>query len=405
MSISKIQQKTLSKLLDKYEKSKTFLETNRVNQTFSKAVVDLFPKYADDSEYEFFCDVNEALGELKAKKLIKISYKRGDIVDKVQLNLEQLENCYLFLGRQPKKDENVWFEEVWSEFEDCEVLRKYVACQRELLRRNRQVEYYNGNHADYIDTLQLVQALLNNEMEIYVRDFSMRLFSDSKRVEQLSVSACALLFSYGDYQEKENVLEECGVVRTPTYVYVKGKGHLVFPNQTIDLTRLPGDIAISTNTLQGLQEVIVLGSCVITVENMTSFHDFVDNDAIVVYQGGFHNKTKREFLKKMYEQNTDKKYFHFGDIDAGGFLIFEHLRRKTGIPFQTLCMDVNTLQCHQNQTKPLEGTDRKRLQKLMDTYPEHQDVIGYMLENDCKLEQEAVKVDEIEYWTICPMTN
>ncbi len=309
MSISKIQQKTLNKLLDKYEKSKTFLKTNRVNQNFSKAVVDLFPKYADDSEYEFFCDVNEALGELKAKKLIKISYKQGEIVDKVQLNLEQLENCYLFLGRQPKKEENAWLKKVWSEFEDGEVLRKYVACQRELLERNRQVEYYNGNHGDYIDMLKLVQVLLKNETEIYIRDFSMKLFSDSKRVEQLSSVASALLFTYGDYQEKENVLEECGVVRTPTYVHVKGKGHLVFPNQIIDLTMLPGDIAISTNTLQGLQEVIVLGSRVITVENMTSFHDFVDNDAIVVYLGGFHNKTKREFLKKMYGQNTEKNIF------------------------------------------------------------------------------------------------
>ncbi len=78
-------------------------------------------------------------------------------------------------------------------------------------------------------------------------------------------------------------------------------------------------------------------------------------------------------------------------------MIFEHLRRKTGIPFRTLCMDVNTLQCHQNQTKPLEGTDRKRLQKLMDTYPEHCEVISYMLENDCKLEQEAVKFHETEH--------
>lgn len=397
MIISKIQQKTLNKLLDKYEKSKTFLETNHVNQSFSKSVEELFPKYADDSEYEFFCDVNEALGELQVRKFIEISYKRGNIVDKVRLNLEQLENCYSFLGRHPKKDENIWFEGIWNEVKNCEILRKYVACQRERLGRNRQVEYYNGNRVDYADMLKLVQALLKNETEVYVRDFSMKLFSDSKRVEQLSSAASALLFSYGDYQEKENVLEECGVVRTPTYVCIKGKGQLVFPNQTIDLTRLPGDVAISTNTLQELQQIVIEGTRVITVENMTSFHDFTDAEAIIVYLGGFHNKTKREFLKMMYKQNADKEYFHFGDIDAGGFFILEHLRRKTGIPFRTLCMDVSTLQRYQNQTKPLEGYDRKRLQKLMDTYPEHREVVSYMLKNDCKLEQEGVKGERYIY--------
>lgn len=59
---------------------------------------------------------------------------------------------------------------------------------------------------------------MENEEEIYVRDFSVRLFRDSKRVEKLASKAKALLFQYsGDaFVEKENMLEECGVVNTPT---------------------------------------------------------------------------------------------------------------------------------------------------------------------------------------------
>ncbi len=208
MSVSKIQQKTLNKLLDKYEKSKTFLETNKVNQTFTKLITELFPKYGDDAEYEFFCDVNEALEELQERKLIGLQYKRKNILHKVCLNTEQLEACYTFVDRKPKKDENAWFENVWKSFEGCEVLRKYVENQHTLLGKNHQVEYYNGNHVDYIDMLTLVQALVNNENEVYIRDFSMKLFSDSKRVEQLSSTAGALLFTYGDYQEKSKPLTE-----------------------------------------------------------------------------------------------------------------------------------------------------------------------------------------------------
>ena len=65
MDIEKIKQKTLHKLLDQYEKSKTFTGNNQVNQSFSKRVGELFPKYVDDSEYDFFCDVNEALKALE----------------------------------------------------------------------------------------------------------------------------------------------------------------------------------------------------------------------------------------------------------------------------------------------------------------------------------------------------
>ncbi len=178
---------------------------------------------------------------------------------KVCLNTEQLEACYSFADRKPKKDENVWFENVWKSFEGCEVLREYNKHQRRLLSKNHQIEYYNGNHTDYIDMLTLVQALVDNEHEIYIRDFSMKLFSDSKRVEQLSSAAGTLLFAYGDYQEK------------------------------------------------------------ITIENLTSFHDF-----------------------------------------------------------------------SKEKTKPLTENDRKRLIKLAETYPEHQQIIHYMLQYNCKLEQEAV---------------
>ncbi len=390
MSVSKIQQKTLNKLLDKYEKSKTFLKTNRVNQTFAKLITELFPRYGDDAEYDFFSEVNEALEELQARKLIGLQYKRGNVLHKVFLNIEQLETCYAFVDRKPKKDENVWFENVWKSFEGCEVLREYNKHQRRLLGNNHQIEYYNGNHADYIDMLTLAQALVDNENEIYIRDFSMKLFSDSKRVEQLSSAVSALLFSYGDYQERENVLEECGVVRTPTYVCLKGSGRLLFAEQEIDLSKIPGDIALSTATLQGIQQVCVDCERVITIENLTSFHDFSKEDTLAVYLGGFHNKTKREFLKLLYQQNPNKIYRHFGDIDAGGFYILEHLRRKTGIPFTTLGMDIDTIQRYQEKSKVLTENDRKRLIKLAETYPEHQQIIYYMLQYNCKLEQEAV---------------
>ena len=51
-------------------------------------------------------------------------------------------------------------------------------------------------------------------------------------------------------------------------------------------------------------------------------------------------------------------------------------------------MDVSTLMNYENYTKKLTENDRIRLQSLRDS--EFKEVVEYMLENNCKLEQEAL---------------
>jgi len=57
------------------------------------------------------------------------------------------------------------------------------------------------------------------------------------------------------------------------------------------------------------------------------------------------------------------------------------------IPFK---MDIETLKSYSKYTKELTENDRARLLRLADT--QHNNVIEYMLENNCKLEQEAIHV-------------
>lgn len=57
----KYEKQILNVLLDKYEGSKSFIGTNQVNQSFTCKVAQMFPKYKDDSEYELFCAINEAV--------------------------------------------------------------------------------------------------------------------------------------------------------------------------------------------------------------------------------------------------------------------------------------------------------------------------------------------------------
>ncbi len=401
MTFKKIQETVLNKLLDKYEKSKTFTGTNQVNQSFAKRISDIFPKYNDDAEYDLFCDINEALHELEMLQYISITCKRGDIINMVSLNVANLEKTYKFVSREPKRDECGWlldtmkaFEEKVKNSSDAELLGRYFQVQREKISKNQKVEYYDGDKDDYNDLLMLVSVLLTNNSEIFVRDLSIRLFHDSKRVEKLESKAKGLLYQYGDYLDKDSVFEECNVLKTPTYVSVKGNAILVIAGQTVDLSKFVGDIALSTELLKELENITVTGTRVVTVENLTSFHNYgvvkKDADDFVIYLGGFHNRAKREFLMKLYEWNENKEYRHFGDIDAGGFYILEHLKRKTGIPFISMNMDISTLDKYMEHTKELTINDRKRLEALLGKIKNDREVIEFMLKNGCKLEQEAV---------------
>lgn len=50
-----------------------------------------------------------------------------------------------------------------------------------------------------------MKLICANEEEQFIRDFSIKCFSDSKRVEVLASKAQSLMYQYGDYQEKESL--------------------------------------------------------------------------------------------------------------------------------------------------------------------------------------------------------
>lgn len=426
----KMQSKVLGHLLDSYEKSKTFQGENLVNQNFSVNIGKLFPRYQDDAEYDYFCQVNQSMEELGSASLVTLEYQGRGILKKVRLNLEKLEDCYRLLGRMPRRQEQQELTALWEDLlyweegarpERILPLLRYIEAQRVRIRKNQNVEYYGHDLVEYRDLLTAARAVLENREEVFVRNFSIQLFHDSKRLELLAPRLEALLYQYGEFQERGNVLEECGVVHTPTYVMMKGNGGLRLgdcgqgrrpggresePAQKIDLSGLKGDLALSTESLRSITELTVWGGRVVTVENLTSFHDYPAGEDFVVYLGGFHNKVKRDFLAELYRQNPTKEYRHFGDLDAGGFYILEHLKRKTGIGFRSLYMDVATLRRYEKDQRPLTENDRKRLQQLWqmlqdqkergECLEDYGEVIAYMLDRGCKLEQEAVRLGGLE---------
>ncbi len=387
--MSKYEKTILNSLLDKYEKSKSFTGDNKVNQKFAVKITSLFSQYADHSNFEVFQSVNEAVDLLARKKLVSAKINKAKVCSEVHLNMNEIDEVYQYIGRTQKRDINNAVIKLLDEYKDKnEILKRYCETQAERIKSNKSIQFFNNDLPEYENLLLAVDRILVVDSETFLRDFSVRIFKDSKLFEHISSKVINLLFEYGDFPEKDQVLENLNIIKNPTYVNCKGAGTLIISEQRIDLSALRSDIAISSSMLDDIEKIEITGKSVMTVENLTSFHTADSRDIFLMYLGGFHNRVRREFIKKIHRQNPGVAFYHFGDIDAGGFYILKHLQRQTGIDFRPYKMDLKTLKEYRDYAKRLTDNDRDRLKKLKGS--EFDEVIDYMLDHNCKLEQEAI---------------
>jgi hypothetical protein len=387
--MGRYEKRILNELLDKYENSKSFKGTNKVNQRFKVRISNLFPKYEDHSDYDLFRAVNEEVDILARKGFVVPRESGGGVIREVYLNVEDLEEVYSYINRVPKDDINAKLEELISGYlGNGEILDIYLKDQLKRIGENRSVRFFSGDFEEFERILMAVRELENLHLEQFIREFSVRLYKDSKAFGQIQGKVESILYDYGDFPEKDEILGNLNLMRTPTYVNFKGSGKVSLSGQEIDLSRLDSDIAISSSMLDKIELVQVFKGKVITVENLTSFHRFMEEGYFVLYLGGFHNRVRRDFISMLHDQNSEARFYHFGDIDAGGFLILEHLRRTTGIDIIPYNMDLDTLKKYEKMGKPLTENDRKRLGKLREG--QFREIVEYMLEKNVKLEQEAI---------------
>lgn len=327
----------LNKLIDKYERSKSFTGQNSVRQNFSVKIADLFPEYADDAEYAAFAAINESVDRLGERKFVSCQKQRNGVIISVSLVLDSLDKSYAYLSRTPKKDTHMLLKEVMNRYiGKNEVLSRYCNEQLKRIENNKSVGHFDGDFDSFENMLKVLSEVFNVQSETLQRDFSIKVLGDSKAFEKIKSKVVSILYEYGDFPEKETLLEELNIIRNPGHVYFKGAGRIKINGQVIDFRRMCGDLAISSSLLKSIEEIMVTGDSVMTIENLTTFNAFSDINVFAIYLGGYHNTDRRDFIRKVYEQNHDKRFLHHGDIDAGGFYILQHLREKTGIDFRPI---------------------------------------------------------------------
>ncbi len=391
----------LQGLLDKYENSLLSkgnnVKTIHIEFKFTKKTL---PEYFNISSTAFD-DIHTCMNKLEDYGLIRIIWedgRPGHVIDRVRLIDTELSKAYKYLGRIPKsviECEAVSFIKRYIDgISDGVVFRfsKYITSR---LQEHKSVKEYL-DITDLNDVSNLFKAIANmelNQSTLYIRQFSVRVFNDSKAFETLLPRSLKVFRKFGDGMESmqdDDILAEYHIYRTPNYVYLKGNVKLEVSGKTMDLSEIRQGIGISGEDIANIRFADLSGiERVITIENLTSFFDFNERDCIVIYLGGYHNTVRRIFLSVLYEALPDAEYYHFGDIDAGGFGIFNDLKTKTGIGFKPYRMDVATLKEFRNFSRPLTSNDRKRLQQYT-ADPVWSEVAEYMLKHGVKLEQESI---------------
>ena len=393
--IKNFEKNILNKLLDKYEKSKLSKGGTATNRSIKLTTKDdVLSSYTSFDSYKYSDDNDAVIRKLESQGFIKAEFS-NDTFKSLTLNLNNVDDVYDYLNRNKPSDELAKIRIVLSKYNFDNFLGLFLDHVKTYLDEKFDYPKMYFNNADQLDLLlNIFDKLLGLTEEIKKRDFSVRYLGDSKIFESVQGKIVRIIkdFDGNNYESDDDVLASYNIVKNSSYAMVKNNLVLKINNSIIDLNDLGYELSLSDEMIKNVILLDSQVSKVITVENLTTFYSLNDSDAVIIYLAGFHNHTKQSLLLKIYEKYPNAEYLHFSDIDAGGFLIFNNLVEKTGIPFKPFRMNVEELKSNLSNLKHLTDNDAKRLNKMMsdDRFNIFYEVISYMLENNVKLEQELL---------------
>jgi hypothetical protein len=257
------------------------------------------------------------------------------------------------------------------------------------------------------DLLTTLSALSQLKEETPYRVFSVHVFNNSKRFEDLK-RAVIRLARLGQPVWKQlpedELLRELNLVANPTYLLLAGPWRLVNAHgEMISLDGFSPSIGLSAVQAMHLQRVNVYADKVLCIENLTTFHAMAASLAkeqpsqriALLCLAGNPSPACRRLLKHLSASLSENiPLYVWADLDYGGFNILAQLRKEITPRFMPSNMDVDTFNQFEQFARPLTLSDRRNLARqakhieLNDVRP----VIVYLLKRGLKLEQEAITI-------------
>lgn len=180
-----------------------------------------------------------------------------------------------------------------------------------------------GAWIDAAKTIRACVARSQDMIAIPVREFSARLFQDSKRIEALTAQLDVLVS--GSIEESPRaaaqVWQELGLFREEHPVLLAGNVHIARDRSTgvIDAPYM----GLPAAAIQGVASKVTK---VITIENKTTFHSEAkrrqDEQVLLIYTAGMPSPAWRAMYGRLLGSLPPAApVHHWGDVDEGGFRI------------------------------------------------------------------------------------
>lgn len=411
----------LSRLIEKYEKSKAYstgIFTRRISLSLSQEKW-LEQRMERPEEKGLFL---AAIRELQNQGLIDFSwvkFEQGNLVEQIWLIPEEtaIDACYRRLGRVPAREKaeglGRLIEEYRGKLEAVSPLARFLAQYQAQLQKTRQIRsFFTEDLALDEDILRCLVFMEQNQGEQMERLMSAALYGDSKYFERNLKSKVLSILRHLKKQENEEVpsdeelLGEKGIVRWPEILEFTGPISVTLEDgSAIDYASQRYGAYVNSETVKRIRSVRAVGlRRVLFIENKANYIWYItenrSEDQLVLYHGGCYSPVKGLWFRKVYEGSRDNPgiaYFHWGDIDAGGFRMFSRLQREIIPELQPYRMDRDTLKAFRGQAMEIQSEAYLKLLEDMEQNPEYEifhDVIQLMIQERIRLEQENMVIGE-----------
>jgi DNA topoisomerase VI subunit A len=267
----------------------------------------------------------------------------------------------------------------------------------------------------------VLRELPNLEDDVPKRVLSHRLFQDTKAFERQVERRLVHLIqtrSGIEYVSDADALESVGIADRPRSVWIAGALSFAVGGESVSLARFPGGIGLSRDTVRALRIEEIGGARIVLIENLTSWHQWVTArpgaDELVVYTGGFPNRTAQLLLRKLgsYVYGAAAAngpaegaapgtggagklpVYHWGDMDAGGIHIFEFLRSRFFPGLVPIGMDEASYLRYADAGMEFSRTYGNKLKEMLASgrFARWHGLLELMLAHGKRIEQESMAI-------------
>lgn len=339
----------LGRLLDKYENSIHLLQPGKSNKRVMLRIDrQALPEYRyEDAEVRD--RYNLAARELASQGILSVEWLiPGLRLSTVTLNLDSVSTAYLLANRVHPRElaQGVCrkLNDVLSEASTPWIQAWKATVQDDARKHLRVPGYCKADPAFFDGLLKVMRAY--DELcgkTVTVRAFSIRCFQDSKefertyqdeflRIAKKHHEPLAVAVMEGDLGKREQ-LAILGINARAELFELSGRFALQMDSGIVDLAPcFPGGIALPSTLVPRILSVHMDSiRRFVLIENKTNYEEYLQSevftDEMVFYQGGFLSPDEIMLLTKISESMSEDCSVRFwGDIDLGGFQMFEQLQ-------------------------------------------------------------------------------